>query len=164
MSAGGIGGSPPARPEPLGAGWPLSLALRIVFWIVILAILAALFLFVVMAPEDDGTDWCCDSVCMFFLTEDLGDGNWRVYLSATSVDYDLDTLEARVFKYGTVVESMDPIDASASGDFTFTDLDGGGTLSNGDHFTIKCDEVGSYRLIIIWKPSDCKKGSVYWET
>lgn len=80
-------------------------------------------------------------------SENLGGDIWRVEVLAVSTTVDLGNWSATLVKDDTW-QHMSPLVSGTSGNISFVDLDGVGTLTNGDWFTITCEPDTSYRLIV----------------
>ena len=87
---------------------------------------------------------------------------WDVTISGVSEEHRLNRFTAVLMESGMVVDVMDPIGGS-SGLLNFTDLDGMGTLTVGDHFRVTCDPGTPYRLSIVWRESGNVRGSIDWQ-
>lgn len=99
------------------------------------------------------------------MTKDYVDyGTWEIRIVSSSTTEDLVDYKVVILKNQTNIHVMDPIEEVKTGDYRFTDLDGGGTLGAGDRFIIKCDSDSHYELSVIWKDTGDLRGSVEWET
>ncbi|MFQ6107654.1 MAG: archaellin/type IV pilin N-terminal domain-containing protein [Thermoplasmata archaeon] len=96
--------------------------------------------------------------------DSVSPGIWELRIASTTSAEDLFDYKVVILKNRTRVHIMDPLEEIDAGDYQFTDLDGGGTLSAGDRFYITCEPESLYELSVIWKDSGDERGSVEWES
>ena len=89
---------------------------------------------------------------------------WEVKVTSTTRNEELRLYMVVLLKNGTRVHTIDPLEEIDTGDYRFTDLDGGGRLSSGDRFYITCEPAGNYELSVIWRDGGNERGSAIWET
>jgi len=89
---------------------------------------------------------------------------WRVNVAGVSDREPLYQFRALLMENGTWLEEIDPLVEGTPPPLSFTDLDGGYSLSSGDFFTITCKRGSHYELVIIWRVSDNKVGGEDWYT
>lgn len=94
----------------------------------------------------------------------LGSNRWELKIGGVSEAKDLSNFKAIVTENGTALTPMDPVQDGGSAPIQFEDLDGGGTLSIGDYFTITCNSNSDYTISIVWKASGNERGSANWAT
>ena len=92
-----------------------------------------------------------------------GTNQYRVAVAGVSEPRELYNFKAVLLKDYQLLEEMRPI-GSPTANMTFTDLDGGGTLSVGDYFIITCDPGSEYTLSVIWQASGNERGNASWHT
>ena len=96
---------------------------------------------------------------------ELSAGNqWSVAVAGISSFELLDDFEAILLENGTWLDRIAPLEEGTPPPLSFTDMDGGYSLSVGDFFTITCKPGSHYDLVIIWRASDHKVGGEDWYT
>jgi len=89
---------------------------------------------------------------------------WSVDVAGVSEAESLYRFRALLMENGTLLDELNPLAEGTSPPLSFTDLDGGRSLTAGDFFTIICEPGSSYELVIIWRDTGNVKASVDWET
>ena len=96
---------------------------------------------------------------------ELSAGNqWSVDVAGISSLEPLYDFEVILLENGTWLDRIDPLEEWTPPPLSFTDLDGGRSLSVGDFFTITCKPGSHYELVILWKASSSKVGGEDWYT
>lgn len=155
----GMEREPPARAPP-SAGSSLSSALRVVASVGIPTVLVIVIFMIALAPEEEEL-WCPHELFVQLSSEDKGDGEWEVIVSAVSYRQSWIKFDIRVLKNGTVVAIMD-FGETIMGSMTFTDLDFDGALTAGDYYTVQCDPGSSYEFVMT--NLDCTLQIEKWKT
>lgn len=151
--------------DPTGSIRLFNLGMKILFVVAIVAVLITFVMFGYFLVIADG-----------LIVNGYGEPNiqlsrpayagWEYIVDVAGVSEvrDLANFRAILLEDMVSVDSIDPLRNHVSVRLEFTDLDGGGTLSIGDYFTITCNPGSMYSLHIIWKDSGNERGSVEWET
>jgi hypothetical protein len=124
--------------------------------VVLAAVLYTMVAIIIDPPDPPGT--------VQMSKEPDGPYSWELQITSTSSIQDLALYKVVILKDGVRVHTIDPLEENTTGDYRFTDLDGGGRLSAGDRFFITCEPASKYELNIIWRESGNTRGSVEWET
>jgi hypothetical protein len=89
---------------------------------------------------------------------------WRVQVAGVSEAERLYRFRVILLEDDTLRSEIDPLAEGTFGNLSFVDLDGGGTLSTGDFFSVTCGPMSEYRLTIIWRDSGNLVGEETWAT
>jgi len=89
---------------------------------------------------------------------------WRVDVAGVSYRETLYDFEVILLENGTLLDRIAPLEEGTPPPLSFTDLDGGYSLSVGDFFTITCKPGSYYDLVIIWRSSNSEVGGEHWYT
>lgn len=89
---------------------------------------------------------------------------WRVNVAGVSDSEPLYQFRALLMENGTLLDELYTLAGGSPPPLSFTDLDGLGSLTAGDFFTITCKPGSHYELVIIWRDSDNKVGGEDWYT
>ena len=89
---------------------------------------------------------------------------WRVDVAGVSYREPLYDFEVILLENGTLLDRIAPLEEGTPPPLSFTDLDGGYSLTAGDFFTITCKPGSSYDLVIIWRASSSEVGAEHWYT
>jgi hypothetical protein len=92
----------------------------------------------------------------------LDSGPARIQVTNVTVSLELTKFRANFSENETVVASLPPGLASASGSIHFVDANGDGLLDAGDHFDIACNPAASYRFEIFQVDVDRRVGYLSW--
>jgi len=96
---------------------------------------------------------------------ELSAGNqWSVAVAGVSTPEPLYDFEVILLENGTWLDSIYPLVEGTPPPLSFTDLEGGHSLTAGDFFTITCKPGSHYELLIIWDVSGNEVGSEDWYT
>lgn len=130
--------------------------------VAITVVLAAVLYVMVTALIDGGGDGGQGYIELS--KESVGPNTWELEVVGASPVDDLADYKVVILKDGTRIHTIDPLKENNTGDYRFTDLDGGGELSRGDRFYVTCEPGSNYELSVIWRQTGDSRGSVEWET
>lgn len=156
-------GTPPQWPEPKRPErmlFPLSSVIAASAGLVFLTVV---LFFIVSTPGCACIDGPTEPIVQMSIADHVDKGAWRAEVAGVSEARELHSFRAILVKNGAQIDAVDLLTAP-SRHFGFVDLDGAGTLTAADYFTIECDPASSYNLVIIWKDSGNVRGSIDWET
>lgn len=134
----------------------------VAIFIIVPVILSAVLYFMVSGLIGDGQPH--EPVVILDVPELSAGNQWSVAVAGISSFELLDDFEAILLENGTWLDRIAPLDEGTPPPLSFTDLDGGYSLSVGDFFTITCKPGSSYDLIIIWRASNSEVGAEHWYT
>lgn len=129
--------------------------------VAITVVLAAVLYVMVTSLIDGGGD---GQGYIELTKESVGPHTWELEVVGASQVDDLTDYKVVILKDGTRIHTIDPLKENNTGDYRFTDLDGGGELSRGDRFYVTCEPGSNYELSVIWRQTGDSRGSVKWET
>lgn len=89
---------------------------------------------------------------------------WRVTVAYVSHAEPLFQFRIILYEDVTLRSEMNPLAEGTFGNLSFFDLDGGGTLSAGDFFSVTCNPESEYELTVIWRESGNLMAYEYWRT
>ncbi|MFQ6106433.1 MAG: hypothetical protein ACE5QF_02430 [Thermoplasmata archaeon] len=156
-----LGQVPPEPPRPR-EDWQLFIAVLAIA--IVMAFVSLLVLAVLILPRGMIVDHKSEPTVQLTGPQDLGGNQWEVKVAGVSEVKRLDNFMVLLLENGTVVDDINPLSEQHSTYLTFTDLDGAGSLTTGDFFTITCPHSSGYRLSIVWRDSASERGRVEWET
>ncbi|MCJ2555835.1 MAG: hypothetical protein LN415_01840 [Candidatus Thermoplasmatota archaeon] len=142
-------------------------ALTIIVVVVAVFIIASVVMsavLYVMVSGLIGYDGSYEPVVILDVPELSAGNQWSVAVAGVSSFELLDDFEAILLENGTWLDRIAPLDEGTPPPLSFTDVDGGYSLSVGDFFTITCKPGSHYELVILWRASSSKVGGEDWYT
>ena len=142
-------------------------ALTIIVVVVAIAIIVPLILsavLYVMVSGLIGAGGPYDPDVQLGVPEASAGNQWRVDVVWVSYPEPLHQFKVILLENGTWLGELDPLVEGTPAPLSFTDLEGGRSLTSGDFFTVTCKSGSYYDLVIIWRASNSEVGGEHWYT
>lgn len=130
--------------------------LLVAITVVLAAVLYVMVTAIIIEPEPPAR--------IEFTEDSITPEMWELEVSGAAVSENLVHYKVVILRNGSRIHTMDPLAENNTGNYRFTDIDGGGELSVGDRFIITCEPGSLYELNVIWRDTGNSRGSVEWET
>ena len=141
----------------------LTIIVVVVAILIIVPLILSVVLYIMVSGLIDGGQ-PYEPVVVMDVPELSAGNQWSVRVAGVSTLEPLQQFKVIILENGTWLEEIDPLTEGTPPPLSFTDLDGGRSLSAGDFFTIPCKPGSHYELLIIWRVSDNKIGGEDWYT